>query len=85
MLYAPAIDCSAACWMRLKYPHVAMGAPGELSRTQVRRDATGRRARRCMVLRPAPFNFTELLDEGRNDTGLPPRHQYWIQATIGLG
>jgi hypothetical protein len=59
-----------------------MGAPGELSRA-VRRDATGRRARRCMVLRPAPFNFTELFDEGRSDAGLPPR-QYWIEATIGL-
>jgi lysosomal Pro-X carboxypeptidase len=34
------------------------------------------------VLPPAPFNFTELLDEGRNYTGLPPR-PYWIETEFG--
>jgi lysosomal Pro-X carboxypeptidase len=34
------------------------------------------------VLPPALFNFTELLDEGRNYTGLPPR-PYWIETEFG--
>ncbi|KAK3119786.1 hypothetical protein QOZ80_9AG0675150 [Eleusine coracana subsp. coracana] len=34
------------------------------------------------VLPPSPFNLTELLDEGRNYTGLPPR-PFWIETEFG--
>lgn len=34
------------------------------------------------VLQPAPFNFTEVVDDCRNVTGLPPR-PFWIETEFG--